>query len=239
MHLFIMKSTLIIFLSLLYLTSYCQDKKLLIPKSMKKVGQLSYQEYEKKKCNYFNIKQLSKDTSSCITYRITNSRQIIEVSVSGENYNGFVISHTFTYVEYEKRGKVKEEIKFHKTPLTPDTSKIVFEMFSLLDSIPDMEEIKDWGRGFDGVIYALEKATDKNYQIKTYWSPNTQSDSTHHRSEIISFVENIYSKLNLSGYYWKFISNLPKGDYTDGFINSTITRNKKRNKKYKIQSVER
>ena len=206
---------------------------------MEKIRGLSYDGYEKRKCNYFNIKQLSKDTSSIITYRISDGRQIIEVSKSGSNYNGFVISHTFTYVEYDKRDKLKEKIKFNKTPITSDTSKIVFEMFSLLDSIPDMEKIKNWNRGFDGVLYALEKSTNKEYQIKTYWTPTAQSDSTKYRGKIISFVENIYSNLNFRHHYRIFISNLPKGDYTDGFINMSIIRKKKRNKNYIIQTVER
>lgn len=208
-----------------------QIKSVSIPDRITNNKNWDYTQFEKQKSADFEIKLLSSDTSFDEFYRLSDSRQIIEVWRINTNYGGQVINFTRTYVDYEEREKKKSELIYNKVGLSADTAKIIFDKFKSLDSIPDMDKIKGWGIGIDGVTYSIESSTKKSYVLKSYWTPTAQKDSTHYKNEIISFVDYIYKDLNLYHHYEIFTSNLPNGSYTDGFVNMTIVGRKKTKKK--------
>lgn len=208
-----------------------QTKTIIIPERISNNKNWDYPQFEKRRSADFNIKLLSSDTTFDEFYRLSDSRQIIEVWKVDTNYGGQVINFTRTYVDYEDREKKKSEIVYNKVGLTADTAKIIFSKFKSLDSIPDIDKIKGWGIGFDGVTYSIESSTKKEYSLKSYWTPTAQNDTVPHRNEIISFTNFMYKDLNLYRHYEAFTSSLPNGSYTDGFVNMTIVGRKKTKKK--------
>lgn len=190
-----------------------------------------YKQDEKQRSTDFNMKLLSVDTSCGEFYRLSGSRQIIEVWKIDTIYGGQVINYTRTYVDHENREKKKSELVYNKISMTADTAKIIFSKFKSLDSIPDMDKIKGWGVGFDGVTYSIESSTKKEYVLKSYWTPTAQNDTVPYKNEIISFTNFMYNDLNLYRHYKVFTNTLPNGSYTDGFVNMTIVGRKKTKKK--------
>ena len=208
-----------------------QTKTINIPERVSNNKNWDYIQFEKQRSADFDMRLLSSDTSFDEFYRISNSRQIIEVWKIDTIYSGQIINFTRTKVAYEDREKVKSVLVYNKVGLLSDIAKNIFDKFKSLDSIPDMDKIKGWGIGFDGVTYSIESSTKKEYSLKSYWTPTAQNDSILYINEIISFVDYIYNYLNLHRHYEIFTSNLPNGSYTDGFINMTIVGRLKAKKK--------
>lgn len=208
-----------------------QTKTLNIPDRITKNKNWDYTIYEKQRSIDFNIKLLSLDTTVDHVYRLSDSRQIIEVWKKDAFYGGQIVNFTKTYVDYEDRDKKESELLYNKVTLPTDTAEIIFNRFKGLDSIPDMNKIKGWGVGFDGVTYSIESSTKETYSIKSYWTPTAQNDTVPHKKEINSFINFIYKDLNLYRHYQEFINTLPNGSYTDGFINMSIVGRKKIKKK--------
>src|SRR5574337_2158029 len=138
-------------LFLVWTVAHAQAKKQDIPERVTKWE--DYTAREKQTCNDFNIVQLSTDTAYDQFYRLSNSRQIIEVWRKDSVYGGEVIDFTRTYVDYKDRSWKRSKLIFDKVNLPADTAKIIFYRFKLLDSIPDMDKIKNWEMGCDGETY--------------------------------------------------------------------------------------
>ena len=228
-----MKNNLIIILTIFFIPIilFGQTKSLNIPDRITNNKNRVFTVFEKQKSIDFNIKLLSSDTSFDQFYRLSYSRQIIEVWKTDTLYSGQVINFTRSYVNYKDKDRKKSELFYNKINLPLDTAEIIFNRFKCLDAIPDMDKIKGWGIGCDGVTFSIESSTKKEYSLKSYWTPSAQEDSTLYKYEIISLVDFIYKDLNLYRHYNKFIETLPNGSYTDGFINMSIVGRKKVKKK--------
>jgi hypothetical protein len=208
-----------------------QVKSMNIPDRKTNNKNWDYTQFEKQISANFDIKLLSSDISFDEFYRLSNSRQIIEVWKIDTIYGGQIINFTRTYVDHEDRERIKSKLIYDKVGFPADTSKIIFDKFKSLDSIPDMDKINGWTDGFDGETYSIESSTKKEYSLKSYWSPTAQEDSILYKNEIISFVDYIYKELNLYRHYKIFTSNLPNGSYVVGFAKMTIVGRKKTKKR--------
>jgi hypothetical protein len=178
-----------------------------------------------------DVKLLSQDTSFDTTYRLSNSRQIIEVVKVGNAYSGQVISFTRTYVEYDKKEKEKSKLLCSKVSFSADTSEIIFNAFKRLESIPDMDKIESWSMGEDGVTYSIERATKDYYSVRSYWTPSVQNDSVPYKNEIVSLIRFLKEDLKIYRHYEAFVDQLPSGNYTDGFISMSVMKARKSKKK--------
>lgn len=85
-----------------------------------------------------------------------------------------------------------------------------------------MENIDGWGQGFDGTTYIIEIASKKKYEMKTYWSPEAQDSTVKYKEQIILFLNCVYNEGGVYGLFDKFCGELPKGVYSDGFMQITI-----------------
>lgn len=106
---------------------------------------------------------------------------------STNNIHGLLTKFTFkTDDNINNRDTIFEKYPIHK-------SKEVYDLIneSNVLKIPSEKEIKNWGMGVDGTTYTFEFSNQKNYQIKSYWTPSSQDSTIVEAKQIETFCEKI------------------------------------------------
>lgn len=147
-------------------------------------------------------------------YRLSYHSTIIDVwKNSLNNFNGLITKYIF---ESNKK-RTKTDTIFKKYEINNLMSKKIVEEVENIKEIPDDKLIKGWKFGYDGITYELKLLNNKQYQEKSYWTPNSQDSTILEVNKIKIFLEDIKSITKMDSITLDF-KKLYKSNhsYTDG-----------------------
>jgi len=117
-----------------------------------------------------------------------------------------------------------------------DLSLKIVKLFDSLkiNSIPSDKFIPKWQQGFDGITYLIEYKDSIQHSFKKYWTPKAQYN-LEEAARIQSFVDNVYSIVNLEKLNAIFEKEIPFRSWTcNGVcISRPMTREEKKEYKKK------
>lgn len=132
---------------------------------------------------------------------------------STNNIHGLLTKFTFrTNDKINNRDTIFEKYQI-------DKSKEIYNLINESNflKIPSEKEIKNWGKGFDGITYTFEFANKYNYQIKSYWTPSSLDSTIVEAKQIETFCEKINFLVKHDSINDQFKNNLKSGfHYSNG-----------------------
>jgi|GEM_PF-4739485 len=153
-------------------------------------------------------------------YRLSYYSTIIDIwKDSLNNFNGLITKYIFE--SNKKRNKT--DTIFKKYKINDLVSKKIVEKVENIKEIPNDSLIKGWKFGYDGITYALKLLNNKQYQEKSYWTPNSQDSTILEVNKIKIFLEDIKSITKMDSITVDF-EKLYKSNhfYTDGSGRATF-----------------
>lgn len=143
-------------------------------------------------------------------------------------YNGQVTSYVLILSPTESRMIVYTQE--YRDPVTEQPSERVFsKSYTLnvsqaksIDSLKEAYEIdkiatgnliKDWGHGFDGITYNIERSYGNNYSFKSYWTP--QAVKAVEAKKMERFIEAV-NQVTKQHNWPDFFKSIPFLSYSTG-----------------------
>lgn len=149
-------------------------------------------------------------------YRFWLINQVIDIwKYSNGSYNGSITS-------WAKESVRENEIRTSKifvksTLISQDTSKLIRDLYinSRMSDLPTDHSINGWHQGLDGFTYIIENSTTKNYNFKTYWTPEAQ-ESLQAAKQLIEFINTLKTQSNSKSIWDSFAKTIPFNCYFYG-----------------------
>jgi len=161
-----------------------------------------------------------KTTQADFAFRFKNYGQIIEIIKEDSRIQGRLVNYVF------RSFKKQRDTLFEKIQLDSVKAGEVYDLVKqsgILD-LASENQIKNWKQGLDGTTYIFEQADKKSYQLKHYWSPQSQ-DSIPESLVVIDFIKSLSAILDSYPNNMKSLTGFPSGSYNwGGNVNMLISR---------------
>jgi hypothetical protein len=174
------------------------------------------------------------DTSSSTYYfRLWKANQVIDIWKNiGNSFSGLLT--TWVTERTPSNEKPTDRIQISKRQLNIDTVRLIQDLIerSQILKLPTDDSIKGWKKGFDGITYIIEFTSKSNYDLKTYWTPETQDSTLQEGKFVQSFVDTLFQSCNANSVLNEFLKTIPFECYTYGGTNVCKVVTKKARKKF-------
>ncbi len=152
-------------------------------------------------------------------YRFWIINQVIDVwKCANGSFSGSITSWAKESVRENEIRTSKIFVKSAK--ISQDTSKLIRDLYinSRMLDLPTYHSINGWHQGLDGFTYIIENTTTKNYNFKTYWTPEAQ-ENLPEAKKLIEFINTLKKQSNSKSIWNSFANIIPFDCYFYGDMN--------------------
>ena len=151
------------------------------------------------------------------SFRFWSNYQIIEITKDSSKIEGTLTN----FIKHKKYNFNSYKIIYKKQPLPDSTLKNIIEYIQKENilNIPSYEQIENWLKVSDAIVYNVEYADKSNYWYKRYSSPISQ-DSVQEAIAINLLIDTLSKTFYLKEAFDAFYKSLPKTGcfYSGGMV---------------------
>jgi hypothetical protein len=157
------------------------------------------------------------DSKYC--FRFWDGISVIELRNTDNKLNG-----TITFMVQQYRTRKEGKIYYKKSNLSEETTSKIQGLINNLNLIelPTDEQIPNWKKGLDGLIFITEHCDNSNFSFKSYWSPRSFEDKVPEAKTFLKFLDGLNEIEELNTLSKKFWDRQPFTNYHNFIGSATI-----------------